>query len=252
MRVFVAGAAGAIGRQLVPMLIEAGHVVTGTTRSAERAAWLRSQGAHAVVVDVLDADALRAAVVDARPHVVVHQLTDLAAGFGVEQLRANARLRQVGTRNLMDATLAAGASRMVAQSGAWLYALGPEPHDERDPLLDPADVPDHAVLPGIIELERIVTSTPGVDGLVLRYGFLYGPGTDRMDPVTTPRSMSSRPRTRPRERSTADRPGSTTSSTMADRSATLAHARNWAGSPAEASAGQAEKRAPPTPATEGP
>ena len=186
MRVFVAGAAGAIGRQLVPMLIEAGHVVTGTTRSAERATWLREQGAHAVVVDVFDADALRAAVVEARPQVVIHQLTDLAAGFGPEQLRANARLRQVGTRNLMDATVAAGASRMVAQSGAWLYAQGPEPHGERDPLLDPTTVPDHPVLPGIIELERIVTSTPGVDGLVLRYGFLYGPGTDDADPGDGP------------------------------------------------------------------
>ena len=186
MRVFVAGAAGAIGRQLVAVLVEAGQEVTGTTRSAERAAWLRSNGAQAVVVDVLDADALRAAVVDAGPDVVVHQLTDLAAGFGDEQLRANARLRQVGTRNLMDATVAAGASRMVAQSGAWLYAPGPEPHDERDPLIDPANVPDHAVLPGILELERIVTSTPGVDGLVLRYGFLYGPGTDRMDPGDDP------------------------------------------------------------------
>ena len=129
MRVFVAGAAGAIGRQLVPMLVEAGHVVTGTTRSVERAAWLRSQGAQAVVVDALDADALRAAVVDARPQVVIHQLTDLAAGFGVDQLRANARLRQVGTRNLMEAALAAGASRMVAQSGAWLYAPSAEPHE---------------------------------------------------------------------------------------------------------------------------
>ena len=186
MRIFVAGAAGAIGRQLVPMLIEAGHVVTGTTRSAERAVWLRSIGAQAVVVDALDADALKAAVVGARPQVVIHQLTDLAAGFGVDQLRANARLRQVGTRNLMDATLAAGASRMIAQSAAWLYAPGPEPHEERDPLLDPASVPDHPVLPGVIALERIVTSTPGVDGLVLRYGLLYGPDTESTDPGDGP------------------------------------------------------------------
>ena len=186
MRVFVAGAAGAIGRQLVPMLIEAGHIVSGTTRSAERATSLREQGAHAVVVDVFDADALRAAVVESRPQVVVHQLTDLAAGFGAEQLRANARLRQVGTRNLMDATLSAEASRMVAQSGAWLYAPGPEPHEETDPLLDTTVVPDHPVLPGIVELERIVTSTPGVDGLVLRYGFLFGPGTEGNDPGDGP------------------------------------------------------------------
>ena len=185
MRVFVAGAAGAIGRQLVPMLIEAGHAVTGTTRLAERAAgfagWALTPGRRR-----LRRGRAQAAVVEARPQVVLHQLTDLAAGFGPEQLRANARLRQVGTRNLMDATVAAGASRMVAQSGAWLYAQGPEPHGERDPLLDPTTVPDHPVLPGIIELERIVTSTPGVDGLVLRYGFLYGPGTDGCRPGRRP------------------------------------------------------------------
>jgi len=86
----------------------------------------------------------------------------------------------------MDATLAAGAARMVAQSGAWLYAPGPEPHGEGDPLIDPTTVPDHPVLPGIIELERIVTSTPGVDGLVLRYGFLFGPGTEGTDPGDGP------------------------------------------------------------------
>ena len=232
MRVFVAGAAGAIGRQLVPMLIGAGHEVTGTTRSAERAASLRSQGAFAVVLDVMDADALKVAVVDARPHVVVHQLTDLAAGFGAEQLRANARLRRVGTRNLMDATLAAGAARMVAQSGAWLYAPGPEPHGEGDPLIDPTTVPDHPVLPGIIELERIVTSTPGVDGLVLRYGFLFGPGRREPTRVMARRSMSWRRRMPPRELSTADCPGSTTSLTTVDRSTTPAHGRSWAGGPA--------------------
>jgi nucleoside-diphosphate-sugar epimerase len=186
MRVFVAGAAGAIGRQLVPLLLEAGHEVAGTTRSAERAAWLGGQGARAVIVDALDADALRAAVVDARPRVVIHQLTDLAAGYGDKQLRANARLRRLGTRYLMDAALVAGASRMVAQSGAWLYAPGPEPHGEGDPLIDLTDVPDHPVLPGIIELERIVTTTPRVDGLVLRYGFLYGPGTEGTDPGDGP------------------------------------------------------------------
>lgn len=175
MRIFVAGATGAIGRQLVPMLVQDGHSVSGTTRSEERATWLRGAGAEAAVVDVFDSSALRGAVMAARAEVVIHQLTDLAAGFKTEQLRANARLRQLGTRNLMDAAVAAGAHRMVAQSGAWLYAPGPEPHVESDPLRDLVE--SDPVLPGVLELERIVTTTPPVEGVVLRYGFFYGPGT---------------------------------------------------------------------------
>jgi nucleoside-diphosphate-sugar epimerase len=186
VRIFLAGATGAIGRQLVPMLIGDGHMVTGATRSRDKAIWLRSTGADAAVVDVFDVDALRHAVVAARPDVVIHQLTDLAGGFGPDELRANSRLRQVGTRNLVDATLAAGASRMVAQSGAWLYASGPVPHTEADPLKDPAGVPDDPVLPGIVELERLVTRTRGFDGIVLRYGFLYGPGTVGDKPGSEP------------------------------------------------------------------
>jgi len=174
MRMFVAGGAGAIGRQLVPMLLAAGHHVTGTTRDGSRAEWLRSVGAAPVVFDALDAEAVRRAVVAARPDVVIHQLTDLAAGFGPEQLRATSRLREVGTRNLVDAMRAAGAVRLVAQSGAWLYADGPLPHTERDPM---RGGPDDAVTRGITELERLTLTTQGIDGLVMRYGMLYGPGT---------------------------------------------------------------------------
>ena len=185
-RVFVAGAAGVIGRLLVPMLVEAGHEVTGTTRSRERAGWLREAGAESFIVDVTDAGALRAAVVAARPEVVIHQLTDLAGGFGRDQLAANARLREQGTRNLVAAAVATGARRVVAQSGAWVYAEGPEPHDEDDPLRDPAAFPDDVGLHGIVALEQLVTGTPGIDGVVLRYGFFHGPGAQSPEPAAPP------------------------------------------------------------------
>jgi nucleoside-diphosphate-sugar epimerase len=188
VRVFVAGAAGIIGRELVPLLVSAGHDVTGTTRSPDRALRLSESGAEPVVVDAYDADALSDAVVRAAPEVVIHQLTDLARGFERADLAATARLRTVGTRHLVDAAIAAGSRRIVAQSGAWLYADGPLPHRETDPLRDPAAYPDNPVLPGILELERLVTRTPGIEGIVLRYGLFYGgeTGTDR-DAQVTPR-----------------------------------------------------------------
>ena len=175
MRVFLAGGAGAIGRQLVPMLVAAGHHVTGTTRDVGRAAWLRSAGADAVVLDALDAEAVGNAITASQPQAVIHQLTDLAAGFAPEQLRATARLREVGTRNLVEAMVSAGVHRLIAQSGAWLYADGPLPHSEGDPMR--AGGPDDPVMRGIAELERLTLATPSIDGLVMRYGFLYGPGT---------------------------------------------------------------------------
>lgn len=177
MRIFVAGATGAIGRQLIPMLIEAGHEVTGTTRSSDRAASLAAVGARAAVLDVFDASALGRAMIGTRPEVVVHQLTDLAGGFGPAALARNARLRMVGTKNLVDAALAVGARRLVAQSIAWLYAPGSPPYVESDPLRDPSNAPDDTSLQGVLELERLVTRTSGVEGIVLRYGRLYGPGT---------------------------------------------------------------------------
>lgn len=189
MRVFVAGATGAIGRQLVPMLLGAGHEVTGTTRRPERTAWLTGLGARAAVVDVLDAGAVRTALAGVGPEVVIHQLTDLASGFDAASLGRNARLREVGTTNLVDAMLAVGARRLVAQSIAWLYADGPLPHTEADPLIDPASDPANVTLAGVLALERIVTRTPGIDGLVLRYGSLYGPGTVSEDPRPGPTSV---------------------------------------------------------------
>jgi nucleoside-diphosphate-sugar epimerase len=193
VRVFVAGAAGAIGRQLLPMLLADGHAVCGTTRSPRRAEWIRSIGATPVVMDAFDADMVRAAVSDARPEVIVHQLTDLAGGFERSNLEANTRLRQVGTRNLVHAALAVGVGRLVAQGAAWLYARSAssavsanEPLVESDSLLSLAHAPDNPVLPGILELERLVLGTPGIDGVVLRYGYLYGPGTAADQPGDEP------------------------------------------------------------------
>ena len=177
MRVFVAGAAGAIGRPLIPMLVSDGHEVTGTTRSTERAAWLESVGARPALVDAFDRDALAAAVADARAEVVINQLTDLTKGFAVEDLVKTGRIREEAGRHLVDAATAAGAARIVAQSGAWLYAEGRIPHDESHPLRQPTTEPRDASLRGIIELERLTLTTPGIDGVVLRYGFFYGPGT---------------------------------------------------------------------------
>ena len=174
-RVFVAGATGVIGRALVPLLLRAGHAVTGTTRSPERAEALARSGAHPVVVDVYDAVALCEAVERARPDVVIHQLTDLPDRLTPEErpaaLERNARMRIAGTNNLLVAAVAAGVGRVIAQSIAFLYAPGPLPHGEDAPL-QPGPSTE-----AVRVLETGVTSTDGIAGLVLRYGRFYGPGT---------------------------------------------------------------------------
>jgi len=182
MRIFLAGATGVIGRRLTPLLVAAGHQLTGTTRSSDKAAALTGQGAQAVVVDVFDRPALRDAVIAGRPEVVIHQLTDLPQVFDPERrgeaLVRNAKLRIDGTANLVAAAQAAGVRRMISQSIAFIYAGGPEPHAESDPLA-PAEGGDLNALTsrGVRALEEATLHTPGVDGIVLRYGRLYGPGT---------------------------------------------------------------------------
>ena len=188
MRIFLAGAAGVVGRRLVPLLVGAGHVVVGTTRSAEKAAALREMGADPAMVDVFDGDALTSAVSVAHPEVVIHQLTDLPQTFDPAALAAasarNARLRHEGTANLVAAARAAGARRLVAQSIAFVYASGSTPHLEDDPL-DAS--PEQAVtVAGVAALEQLVTEAPGIDGLVLRYGRFYGPGSWRSEPGQPP------------------------------------------------------------------
>jgi nucleoside-diphosphate-sugar epimerase len=176
VRVFVAGASGAIGRPLVRQLREAGHEVVGMTRSEERAAALRAQGAEAAVADAFDAAAVRAAVAEARPDAVVNQLTDLDRPLNPrkygEWLAGTNRLRREGTRNLVAAAEAADATRFVSQSVAFAYSFEPGTKTEDDRLLG-AEAGDMA--PALADLEQQTLAAPG--GIVLRYGFFYGPGT---------------------------------------------------------------------------
>jgi 2-alkyl-3-oxoalkanoate reductase len=180
MRIFLAGASGAIGQSLVPLLIDAGHEVTAMTRSQEKAERLRAAGAEPAIADGLDRDAVIAAVTAARPDVVIHQLTGLS---GLSNLRdfdrafaLTNRLRTEGTDNLLAAARAAGASRFLAQSYAgWPSGFSSGPVTTEDDPLDPDPVPNmresHAA---IRYLER---ATVEAGGLVLRYGGFYGPGT---------------------------------------------------------------------------
>lgn len=162
VRIFLAGATGAIGRALVPLLVSAGHDVAGTTRFPPKAAQIQSLGARPVVLDVFDRDAVFASIRAERPDAIIHQLTDLSAF----DLAANARLRVTGTRNLVDAALVAGVHRVVAQSLAFVYAPGSDLAREEDPIDDVAGVP---------ALEAAVGEVS--EGVILRYGSLYGPGT---------------------------------------------------------------------------
>jgi 2-alkyl-3-oxoalkanoate reductase len=181
MRVFVAGASGVIGRPLVPKLVAAGHEVTGMTRSEAKAERVRQAGAGAAVVDVFDADPLRAAVEEARAEVVVHELTALPDRFDFRKKDLYAptnRVRTEGTRNLLDAARAAGARRFVSQSIAFAYRNeGARVKNEDDPLLDGAAGPFGSGVRALREMEAMVLGSERMHGLVLRYGFFYGPGT---------------------------------------------------------------------------
>ena len=181
MKIFLAGATGAIGRRLVPLLLKAGHGVVGTTRSTIKADGLHAAGVEPVVIDVFDAPALSTAVLEAHPDIVVHQLTDLPPGLDPSQMtegtQRNARMRSQGTQNLVAAALGAGVRRLVAQSIAWMYAPGKEPHSEDDALDIDASGTRAITVAGVATLERLTISSPPIDGVVLRYGHLYGPGT---------------------------------------------------------------------------
>jgi 2-alkyl-3-oxoalkanoate reductase len=180
VRVFLAGATGAIGAPLLRLLVAEGHEVTGMTRSPERAAAVRAAGAKAALADALDADAVTSATHQARAEAIVHQLTAIPQRLDprkiVRDFAMTDRLRTEGTRNLVAAAQAVGGARVIAQSIAFAYAPGPPGtlHVEDDPLT--SDPPAQFVrsAQAVAELERSVL---GAHGLVLRYGYFYGPGT---------------------------------------------------------------------------
>jgi len=183
MNIFVAGATGVVGRQLVPMLVSRGHDVTGTTRTAAKADALRAAGAKPVVLDILDREATVAAVVGAAPEIVVHEATALTELGSLrkfdEAFALTNRLRVDGMDNLLAAARAAGARRIVAQSFAgWPSAPEGGPVTDETDRLDPDPArPFRATLEAIRHLEAAVTAADGLEGVVLRYGGLYGPGT---------------------------------------------------------------------------
>ncbi|SEJ08990.1 NAD-dependent epimerase/dehydratase family protein [Paraburkholderia diazotrophica] len=179
-KVFLAGATGAVGSALVPLLVDAGYTVYGSTRRPDRAARLEQAGAAPVIVDVFDARALGEALMRMQPACVIHQLTDLPPALDPSKmanaLAGNARIRDEGTRNLLAAALSAGSTRFIAQSIAWAYREGAQPYDETQPLDIHSGGDRLVTVRGVVSLETQVLEAPLV-GAVLRYGQLYGPGT---------------------------------------------------------------------------
>ncbi len=178
-RIFVAGATGAVGRRLCRLLVEDGWTVAGTSRSREKVGLLRDMGVEPVVVDVYDGELLRNAMMDFAPSVVMHQLTDLPYGLDpalmVNARVRNARLRVIGTANLVAAAKSAHIDLMVAQSIGFAYKPGEWPSREHDPLaVDDADMGMTAR--AVLSMEHQVRRS-SFEGIVLRYGRLYGPGT---------------------------------------------------------------------------
>ena len=177
--VFVAGASGVVGTPLCRLLVNDGWQVTGTTRSEQNARVLSDLGVEPRVVDVFDRRSLVQILGQVRPAVVVHQLTDLPDGLDpgrmAEAVVRNARIREAGTANLVEAAAAAGVRRLVAQSIAFAYGPGPTPYREDAPL-DGDNPKLQVTVRGVVTLERQVLEGP-FEGIVLRYGRFYGPGT---------------------------------------------------------------------------
>ena len=183
MKVFVAGATGALGKQLVPMLVDQGHEVTGMTRTRSKQELIREMGARPAVADALDPEAVAQAVAAAEPEVVIHQLTAIdTSGFSRsldKMFAVTNRLRTEGLDHLLTAAQAAGARRFIAQSFAgWPFErTGGRVKTEEDPLESSPPKTVSQTLGAIRYVEETVTGAEGIEGLALRYGGFYGPGT---------------------------------------------------------------------------
>jgi 2-alkyl-3-oxoalkanoate reductase len=181
MRVFVAGATGAIGRPLISALIAAGHDVMGMTSSEDGLQTLRERGAEGVVANALDSSAVKAALDKARPDAVIEELTSLPKHYTPEEMRAAAdrdrTVRLEGGRNVQNAASGAGAHRYIVQSTGFFYAPGAGLAAETDPLALDASPAIAASVRTYLQVEERVLGAADLQGIALRYGFFYGPGT---------------------------------------------------------------------------
>jgi nucleoside-diphosphate-sugar epimerase len=181
MKVLVAGATGAIGRPLVSALIAAGHDAFGMTSSQDGLRLLRDRGVKGIVANALDAQAVDAALKTVRPDAVIEELTSLPKRYTPEEMQASAdrdrRLRLEGGRNVQNAAKAAGARRYIVQSTGFFYASAPGLATETDPLASNASPGVSSSVRTYMQIEQRVLGAPDMDGVALRYGFFYGPGT---------------------------------------------------------------------------
>ena len=182
MKIFIAGASGAIGRELVPQLVARGHQVVGTTRSAAKTGALRALGAEPVILDALDPDSVADAVAKAEPEVIVHQLSALGGPMKFREVKrmaaATNRLRTEGTDHLLAAARAVGVRKFVAQSNAiWVERTAGPVVDESGRLEPNPPADAEAVVAALRHLEDAVTGITWADGIAIRYGAFYGPGT---------------------------------------------------------------------------
>lgn len=185
-KIFVAGASGVIGRALCKMLIKDGWRVYGTTRSEDKVEMLKQMGVEPIIIDIYDEKKLEEILFLIKPDLVMHQLTDLPAGLNPakmeEALISNAKLREIGTRNLVNASIKAGVKKMIAQSIAFVYEPSTLPHTEESALLNYEDPVYGSTSKAVASLEEQVLNAPFV-GIVLRNGLLYGDGTGFDNPV---------------------------------------------------------------------
>ena len=183
MKIFIAGATGAVGRRLIPALIQLGHQVIGMSRSKDKMKMIRASGATPVIADAFDAKALNNALQETKPDVVMHQLTSVPGRLNLRNIGRDFaltnRLRTEGTDHLLAAAKAAGVHRFIAQSFAgWPYAREGGPVKTEEAPLDPNPPKElRGMLAAIEHSEKVVLESAHLDGVVLRYGAFYGPGT---------------------------------------------------------------------------